>query len=74
MPEPRFRRDGTSHPEATLVADRKYPVDYAFMVRYLTMNVSSDTCHPSKAFALRYRRVNATFYVAIRKEWTIHAE
>jgi hypothetical protein len=27
-------RDGTSHPGATFVADRKYPVDYPFMVRY----------------------------------------
>jgi hypothetical protein len=40
------------------------------MVRYLTMNVRSDTCNPSQAFALRYRRVNATFYEAINLEHT----
>jgi hypothetical protein len=35
------------------------------MVRYLTMNVDSHTYMHWKAFALRYRRVNATFYETI---------
>jgi len=51
---------------------------FSFMVRYpfdlltavskvepLTMNVSSNTYNRSKAFALRYRRVNATSYEII---------
>jgi hypothetical protein len=32
------------------------------MVRYLTMNVGVGPYNQFKAFALRYRRVNATFY------------
>jgi hypothetical protein len=35
------------------------------MVRYLTTNGKSDTYDRFQAFALRYRRVNATFYERI---------
>ena len=36
------------------------------MVRYLTTNGKSDTYGLSHPFALRYRRVNGTFYEAIK--------
>ena len=35
------------------------------MVRYLTTNGISDTYASAKAFALMYRRVNATFYETV---------
>jgi len=36
------------------------------MVRYLTTNGKSDTYGLSHPFALRYRRVNGTFYELIK--------
>jgi hypothetical protein len=38
------------------------------MVRYLAMNVKSDTYDRCKPFALRYRRVNETFYEFIKNK------
>jgi hypothetical protein len=38
------------------------------MVRYLTTNGKSNTYGGYKAFALMYRRVNATFYEFIKVE------
>jgi hypothetical protein len=43
----------------------RYPFDVlraVSQVEPLTMNVRSDTYNRSKAFALRYRRVNGPFY------------
>ena len=37
------------------------------MVRYLTTNGKPDAEPSAQAFALRYRRVNATFYVAVKR-------
>ena len=37
-----------------------------FMVRYLTTNGRSDGYGPYRPFALRYRRVNGTFYERIK--------
>gem|GEM_PF-3260928 len=39
------------------------------MVRYLTTNGTSGIWLRFKAFALRYRRVNATFYEAVKVPW-----
>jgi len=39
------------------------------MVRYLTMNGRSNTYRVYDPFALRYRRVNGTFYECIKSEW-----
>ena len=41
---------------------KKSEMNFPFMVRYLTTNGKLDTSALFKAFALRYRRVNATFY------------
>ena len=39
-----------------------------FMVRYLTTNGKSNTYGLHNSFALRYRRVNETFYKVIKDE------
>jgi hypothetical protein len=36
------------------------------MVLYITMNGNSGTCVRCDAFALRYRRVNRTFYEFVK--------
>ena len=40
---------------------------FPFMVRYLTTNGKSDAYDQYNPFALRYRRVNETFYEFIKK-------